>query len=218
LGTFNAGGSVRRRIPMLATRRHIVLLVALAALFVTAKAQAGGGAYVFSGGSEAARAQVRAALEASSFDWGLVPCDGDGSDRRLRLRGLAPRPHRLGRGAAGVGALRPRVHMGDRPARIRAPGLGLRARRRRQGTSPSAAPRRRPLLRAAGPPAQRPRLRALCGHARVGLLARSGEPDSFEQSNERPPFSRAPGRAPRGTSMGGGRSLPAKTASPLLKR
>src|SRR6266508_2045515 len=49
------------------------LLLALAALFVPAKAQAGGGAYVFSGGSEAARAQVRAALEASSFDWGLVP-------------------------------------------------------------------------------------------------------------------------------------------------
>jgi hypothetical protein len=58
---------------MLATRRHIVLLVALAALFGPAKAQAGGGAYVFSGGSEAARVQVRAALEASSFDWGLVP-------------------------------------------------------------------------------------------------------------------------------------------------
>lgn len=58
---------------MLAARRHLVLLVALAALIVPAKAQAGGGAYVFSGGSEAARAQVRAALEASSFDWSLVP-------------------------------------------------------------------------------------------------------------------------------------------------
>jgi hypothetical protein len=58
---------------MLVARRHIFLLVVLAALFVPAKAQAGGGAYVFSGGSEAARAQVRAALEASSFDWGLVP-------------------------------------------------------------------------------------------------------------------------------------------------
>jgi len=58
---------------MLAARRHIFLLIALAALFVPAKAQAGGGAYVFSGGSEAARAQVRAALEASSFDWSLVP-------------------------------------------------------------------------------------------------------------------------------------------------
>jgi hypothetical protein len=58
---------------MLATRRHLVLLVALAALIVPAKAQAGGGAYVFSSGSEAARAQVRAALEARSFDWSLVP-------------------------------------------------------------------------------------------------------------------------------------------------
>jgi hypothetical protein len=58
---------------MLAARRHVVLLVALAALFVPAKAHAGAGAYVFSGGSEAARTQVRAALEASSFEWGLVP-------------------------------------------------------------------------------------------------------------------------------------------------
>jgi hypothetical protein len=57
---------------MLAARRHILLLIALAAFLVPAKAQAGGGAYVFSGGSEAARAEVRAALEASSFDWDLV--------------------------------------------------------------------------------------------------------------------------------------------------
>lgn len=57
---------------MIAAPRRIVLLFALAALFVPAEARAGGGAYVFSGGSEAARAQVRAALEASSFDWGLV--------------------------------------------------------------------------------------------------------------------------------------------------
>jgi hypothetical protein len=32
----------------------------------------GGGNYVFNGGSEAARNQVRAALDASSFDWGVV--------------------------------------------------------------------------------------------------------------------------------------------------
>jgi hypothetical protein len=72
LSAYEADWSVRRRIPVLSARRHIVMLVVLAALFVPAKAQAGGGAYVFSGGSEAARAQVRAALEASSFDWSLV--------------------------------------------------------------------------------------------------------------------------------------------------
>jgi hypothetical protein len=33
---------------------------------------ASGGAFTFSGGSEAARETVRDALEASAFDWGLV--------------------------------------------------------------------------------------------------------------------------------------------------
>jgi hypothetical protein len=58
---------------MLAARRHLVLVFALAALFAPAEAKAFGGSYVFSGGSEAARAQVRASLEASAFDWSLVP-------------------------------------------------------------------------------------------------------------------------------------------------
>jgi len=48
---------------------------ALSALFfvLAADAHAGGGSYVFEGGTQAQRAQVRAALEASEFDWGLVP-------------------------------------------------------------------------------------------------------------------------------------------------
>jgi hypothetical protein len=45
----------------------------VAALCLAAAAHAGGGAYVFDGGTPAERAQVRAALEASSFDWSLVP-------------------------------------------------------------------------------------------------------------------------------------------------
>jgi hypothetical protein len=36
-------------------------------------AGAGGGRYVFAGGTAHEQAQVRAALEASSFDWGVVP-------------------------------------------------------------------------------------------------------------------------------------------------
>ena len=72
LSAYNAGGSVRRRIPMLAARRHIVLLVALAALFSPPRPSRRR-RLRFPGGSEAARAQVREALEASSFDWGLVP-------------------------------------------------------------------------------------------------------------------------------------------------
>jgi hypothetical protein len=49
------------------------LLAALFALLVPAKADAAGGSYTFSGGSESARATVRNALEASAFDWSLVP-------------------------------------------------------------------------------------------------------------------------------------------------
>ena len=45
----------------------------LAALVLPGQALAGGGNYVFDGGSAKERATVRGALEASSFDWGLVP-------------------------------------------------------------------------------------------------------------------------------------------------
>lgn len=45
----------------------------LAALAFTGAAEAAGGNYVFVGGSDQARKQVRAALEASKFDWSVVP-------------------------------------------------------------------------------------------------------------------------------------------------
>ena len=51
------------------------VITALAALALTGSAQAAGGDYVFDGGSSAARSQVRAALDASSFDWNLVPLE-----------------------------------------------------------------------------------------------------------------------------------------------
>ena len=51
------------------------VITALAALALTDSAQAAGGDYVFDGGSSAARSQVRAALDASSFDWNLVPLE-----------------------------------------------------------------------------------------------------------------------------------------------
>jgi hypothetical protein len=51
-----------------------ILLAALACLLVTAgTARAAGGSYVFDGGTPSQRAQVHAALEASAFDWSLVP-------------------------------------------------------------------------------------------------------------------------------------------------
>jgi hypothetical protein len=53
--------------------RHLILIAALFALVAPVNAEGSGGTYTFSGGSEPARAAVRAALEASAFDWGLVP-------------------------------------------------------------------------------------------------------------------------------------------------
>lgn len=48
-------------------------LILVGALCWTALAHAGGGSYVFDGGTAAEQQQVRDALEASSFDWSLVP-------------------------------------------------------------------------------------------------------------------------------------------------
>ena|SRR3989442_8215295 len=50
-----------------------ILLTALAALALTGQAQAAGGNYVFDGGTAKQRTQVRSALNASSFNWSLVP-------------------------------------------------------------------------------------------------------------------------------------------------
>ncbi|MBD0338241.1 MAG: hypothetical protein ICV67_03035 [Thermoleophilia bacterium] len=57
-------------------RRTTLLLSAVGtavALALPAPAAARGGDYVLEGGSGAAQTQVRRALEASAFDWGIVP-------------------------------------------------------------------------------------------------------------------------------------------------
>ncbi len=50
-----------------------LLVLAVTALVLPASALASGGNYGFEGASPAERSTVRAALEASSFDWGIVP-------------------------------------------------------------------------------------------------------------------------------------------------
>jgi len=50
-----------------------LLLTGLAALALTGNAQAAGGNYLVDGGTAKQRAQVKAALNASAFDWSLVP-------------------------------------------------------------------------------------------------------------------------------------------------
>ena len=54
-------------------RRLILIGAMLAALTVSPTAFAGGGNYVVVGGTSAEQAQVRAALNASSFPWSVVP-------------------------------------------------------------------------------------------------------------------------------------------------
>jgi hypothetical protein len=58
---------------MKGTAAAALLVVATLALLLTPGALAGGGRYVFDGGTPNQQEQVRAALEASSFDWNVVP-------------------------------------------------------------------------------------------------------------------------------------------------
>jgi hypothetical protein len=52
---------------------RLATLVGLLVLAVAPAAHAGGGRYSFDGGTRAEQAQVTAALDASSFDWSIVP-------------------------------------------------------------------------------------------------------------------------------------------------
>jgi hypothetical protein len=54
-------------------RRLIIFPLVLGALWSAGPALAGGGNYAFAGGTPRQQAQVRAALDASAFDWNLVP-------------------------------------------------------------------------------------------------------------------------------------------------
>jgi hypothetical protein len=54
-------------------RRLGIAVAAIAALSPAGTAAARGGHYVFDGGTARQQAQVRAALEVSSFDWSIVP-------------------------------------------------------------------------------------------------------------------------------------------------
>jgi hypothetical protein len=54
-------------------RRFLLLVVLLVSSALPASALASGGNYGFDGGTPAQRAQVRAALEVSAFDWNVVP-------------------------------------------------------------------------------------------------------------------------------------------------
>ncbi len=57
-------------------RAAALLVAALSLAFAfAADGFAGGGRYTIDGGTKAQRAQVRLALEASAFDWGLIPSE-----------------------------------------------------------------------------------------------------------------------------------------------
>lgn len=52
---------------------RLATITAFLALLLPSLAQAAGGSYVFDGGTPQEQAQVKAALDASAFDWGVVP-------------------------------------------------------------------------------------------------------------------------------------------------
>jgi hypothetical protein len=54
-------------------RRTFLLLAGLLALALPGQAWARGGEYAFDGGTAAQRLQVRRALDASTFDWNVIP-------------------------------------------------------------------------------------------------------------------------------------------------
>jgi hypothetical protein len=70
-----AWAAVRSHDPGMALRRRVCLLALLTAamLSTASQATAAGGRYTFAGGTPAQRAEVRAALNASEFDWSRVP-------------------------------------------------------------------------------------------------------------------------------------------------
>jgi hypothetical protein len=57
----------------LSLRNTLISLIAAVVLLPTASAAAAGGNYVFAGGTAKEQAQVTGALNASAFDWSLVP-------------------------------------------------------------------------------------------------------------------------------------------------
>jgi hypothetical protein len=54
-------------------RRLVFTVATLLTLALPGQALARGGDYAFDGGTAARKAQVRAALDASTFDWGVIP-------------------------------------------------------------------------------------------------------------------------------------------------
>ncbi len=141
-------------------------------LVLPATALAGGGNYAFDGATPAERATVRAALNASAFDWGIVP-------KRVTIHV----------GAVGTSHAQPRAHLarprparrrplrlGDGDGRVRAPGRLPRARSDSAGRSCSSGWARAPgATRSTGLVPRRLRLRALLLDGRLGLLAVEGE-------------------------------------------
>jgi hypothetical protein len=84
-------------------RRHACLLALVSAVTLCAHAGASGGRYVFDGGTAAQRDEVRRALQASAFDWDLVPGRVTIHIRRGIMSEAAPRQIWLDAGLLDTG-------------------------------------------------------------------------------------------------------------------
>jgi hypothetical protein len=72
-GAGMARGAVRPEVKRAMRRTLLTLFSAISFFAFAQSALAGGGSYAFSGGTAKEQATVHSALEASSFDWSLIP-------------------------------------------------------------------------------------------------------------------------------------------------
>jgi hypothetical protein len=72
-GAGMARGAVRPEVKRAMRRTFLTLFAAICFFAFAQSALAGGGSYAFSGGTAKEQATVHSALEASSFDWSLIP-------------------------------------------------------------------------------------------------------------------------------------------------
>jgi hypothetical protein len=137
-----------------------------------------------------------------------APSTGASSPKRSRSRSSTAAARAPARASSSLGdaargdAVRPRVHLGHRPARVRAPGVVVRSGRRAAGRSPGHARRRRPLLRTAGALSRRSCVRALRKHSRLGVLAAARQSGWFGDRDGRTPLPFTDGLRPGDAGAG----------------
>ena len=147
------------------------MAVTLAALALPGSALAGGGDYGFEGAGPAERSTVRAALNASAFDWSIVPQHVTIHVGPYGVSHSTPGDIWLDRGLLGAGRFSWATVMDEYAHQIDFQVLDASSRAVLQ----DEARNERLVLRVRRPRARSERLRAVLLHGRVGVLAVEGQ-------------------------------------------